>query len=383
MKIGYIYNLNAYPPRGGNHVHVLELVQGFLKVGHQVAVLDDPTMPDVINYHGGEPESVQAFIDDIDVLYIRIDARFLRQLPLIEVCMNLSGGKPVVWEINAPANETLAFSWLGGKVWGVEELFIKRLKRKLHAFRKLPGIKKEERFRRSLAKRVNASICVSEALKRYAVEELGISKSIVLPNGGPLISRDDIENRRKHRNSDVFTVFYSGSAIYPWQGLNMLSEVIRLAREKAPDMRFVLAVNQNTEFLPKGDNVEIRQGLDREGIINSICASHVCVALHPDYPWSPYGFHNSPMKLFEYMACMTPVVTSNRAQMAELISHGENGLLCGDTADDILNKLIALRDDQCLAEKLGESGWRFIQNERSWNENVLRTIEVFEKELSC
>ncbi len=384
MKIGYIYNLNAYPPKGGNHVHVLELIQGFLKVGHQVAVVDDPTITKlgVTNFSGSDDQSIQAFMDEIEVLYVRIDARFISQWPLLEACINLAGCKPVVWEINAPANETLAFSWLGGKLPNQKESLLRRSKRYLHALRKLYGIKREERYRHHLAQSVNASICVSTALRRYAINELGIENSIVLPNGGPLIPAEDIERRKANRSSQAFTVFYSGSAIYPWQGLDMLAEVIHLAGVHAPDIKFVLAVNQDTEFLPKGNNVEIRKGLDREGIIEAICSSDVCVALHPDYPWSRYGFHNSPMKLFEYMACMTPVITSNRAQMAELITHGVNGLLCSDSAAEILSQLIELRDDPDLSEKLGRSGWELIQNERSWSENVMRTVGIFENELS-
>ena len=68
--------------------------------------------------------------------------------------------------------------------------------------------------------------------------------------------------------------------------------------------------------------------------------------------------------------------------MAELITHGVNGLLCSDSAAEILSQLIELRDDPDLSEKLGRSGWELIQNERSWSENVMRTVGIFENELS-
>lgn len=381
MKIGYMYKMHAYPPKGGNHVHALELVQGFQKAGHQVCVLDDPTMPGASNFSGSSEDELQAFIDSIDVLYIRIDARYLGEWPEVGMCMEMAGSRPIVWEINAPANETLAFSWLGGRRLDVQESWFKRLKRWFHASRKMPGIEKEESLRRTLARRVDSAICVSTALQGYAVKTLGISDAIVLPNGGPLISEEEIGLRREKRASDRFTVFYSGSAIYPWQGLDFLSAAIRLAENEAPDIKFVLAVNQYSDALPAGKNVEVVQGLNREEILDAICSADACVALHPDYFWSPYRFHGSPMKLYEYMACGTAVVTSNRGQMTELIEHGSNGLLVSDDPADILEKLVYLKDNVSLRERLADGAWATIQNGRSWQDNVRATLTIFENNL--
>ncbi len=379
MKIGYMYNLQVFPPRGGNHVHALELTKGFIEAGHEVLVFDDPSVPGAQNYESDTPGALEAFADTCDVLYIRIDGRELGRWPEAADAMGMVGNKPVVWEINAPANETLAFSWLGGKRTNVKESWFRKLKRGVHAARKMLGIRKEEKLRRALAGRVDAAICVSTALGRYAKDSLGIENVMVLPNGGPLIPREEIERRRSQRTSKAFTVFYSGSAIYPWQGLDLLAGAISLAQSRAPDIRFVLAVNQRTEYLPDGPNVEIREGLNRESILDSICCADACVALHPEYPWSPYGFHNSPMKLFEYMACMRPVITSNRGQMAELIAHGKNGLLCSDSAEDILQQFIRLRDHPGLAKSMGLSGWNLIQQEMNWKINAEKTIFLFDK----
>jgi len=379
VRIGYMYKMHAYPPKGGNHVHALELVQGFLKRGHEVCVHEDPGMPGATNFSGSSESDLKSFVNSIDVIYIRIDARYLSEWPEVGVCMEMAGERPVVWEINAPANETLAFSWLGGRKLGARESLLKQAKRWFHAALKKPGIRREEQLRRSLASRVDTAICVSSSLRDYACGMLGISDARVLPNGGPLITEEEINKRRAERESDNFTVFYSGSAIYPWQGLDYLARVIELARNRAPDIRFVLAVNQRTEFLPTGQNVEIRQGLDREGILDAICNSDACVALHPDYPWSPYGFHNSPMKLFEYMACRTAIVTSNRGQMREVINHGINGMLVSDEPEDILDKLLELKENSTLRESVAFGAWKTINHGCSWEDNVKFTLDTFRK----
>jgi len=383
LRIGYLYDFEAYPTKGGNHRHAYELTQGFLMKGHNVSVIDDPTMPGVTNFNGMEVSN-KRFIDNIDVLYIRIDARSTREWKILSPCMEMAKSKsiPIVWEINAPANESLAYSWLSGKTSTTaqaKESTVRRLRRWFHAARKIPSIYLEERHRKLLAKNVSAAICVSSALKEYAVEGLGIKNSIALPNGGPIISEKEIEKRSRRKIRQNFTVVYSGSAIYPWQGLDYLSATISLANNLAPDIIFVLAVNQRSQILPSTGNVIILEGLDRDEMLDEICCAGACVSIHPEYPWSKYNFHNSPMKLFEYMACKAPSISSNHGQMKDLINHGEDGLLCENNPIDILDKIIYLRDNPVKARSIGSKGWERIQSELNWDNNVTESLKCFDQ----
>ncbi len=384
MRIGYLYDLQVYPPRGGNHRHVIELVEGFLAAGHRVHVVDDPTMPGVVNYDS-HPSALQDFIENIDILYVRIDARFIRRWAVLNQCMRYLAGQPVVWEINSPASENIAYSWLGGKLeaGSRQENVVSYLRRWFHAARQKPGIWLEERCRRRLAKQVSTAICVSDAVGKYARNDLGITDVLVLPNGGPLIGEAEIMQRRERRQHNRFTVLYSGSAIYPWQGLNFLIQVIELAAVKAPDITFVLAVNQNIAGLQQADNVVILEGLNQEEVRNAICAADVCVALVPEWPWAKYGFHLSPIKLFEYMAFMVPVLTSNHSQMRDVIKDGEDGYLTENDPVSILDKIISIRNNPAEAEKVARQAWMKIQTEYNWPHNVSETLGVFERACSA
>ncbi len=382
MRIGYLYDLQVFPPRGGNQRHVLELVEGFLAKGHSVSVVGDSTLADVTNYND-LAESLADFMDNIDILYVRIDARFIRQWKVLSYCMNLLNSQPVIWEINSPANENLAYSWLGGKIAtsNKKEGFIRTLRRWVHALRQSPGIWLEERHRRQLAKNVMAAICVSEAVGRYASSELKINDVLMLPNGGAIVAESEILQRRQRRKRAGFTVLYSGSAIYPWQGLNYLSQVINLAAIAAPDITFVLAVNQKVPALSTAVNVVILEGLNQEEVRDAICASDVCVALIPEWPWSKYGFHGSPTKLFEYMAFMVPVLTSNHSQMRDIISDGEDGLLTENDPESILEKLLYVKENPEHAQRIGKQAWLKVQTEFNWEHNVSETLAVFEQAL--
>jgi len=381
MVIGYMYDLQAYPPRGGNHRHVFELIAGFVQRGHSVTVVEDPTMPDVVN-HAGDSEGLTAFANSIDVLYVRVDARSIYKWEALSRCVErLSDETPIVWEINSPSDERLAFSWMGGD-YSENEGPIRRFRRWLHARRQGPEIRREEQFRRTMAKRVFAAICVSGAVARYAEEQLGLRDTLALPNAGPLVSEEEIMERRGRRSDPTFTVLYSGSAIYPWQGINYLARVIELANDRGEDMRFVLAVNQRTERLPSRGNVEVREGLNQDEVRDAMCMADVCVALPPEWPWTPYGFHGSPMKLFEYMASMTAMVTSDLGQMREILHDGVDAILVETQPEAILEKLIYLRDHPEHRSAIGRAAWERVHTDLNWGYNVDQTLAVFERALT-
>lgn len=373
MHIGYIYNFEAFPPKGGNHTHVVELIREFLASGCKVSVLDDATLPNTVNFN---KSSLSDFFSVIDVLYVRIDSRFTKEWDLLDILMRKEPKLPIVWEINSTANENLAFSWLGGGVVKNEGLG-RWLRRWLHATRQKPSIYFEEKYRRKLAKKVDYAICVSQALQNYATQDLKISKVVTLPNGGPLINENELFEKRAKRKSNTFTVFYSGSAIYPWQGINYLTEVINLAKNVDPSLKFVLAINQVVDSLPASDNVEIKIGLTKNEILDEICCSDVCVALPPKWPWAKHGFHGSPTKLFEYMACMTPVITSQHGQMQEIFDDQVDVFLTENDPQKILEKIIFVKNHPEQAKEVGYNGWKRIQSELNWQYVASRTQEIF------
>jgi glycosyltransferase involved in cell wall biosynthesis len=337
-------------------------------------------MPGATNY-GSNDKQLTLFMHSIDILYIRIDARFINEWPPMLKCVELASRHVIVWEINAPADESLAYSWLSGRsITKQGEGLWRRLRRWQHALRKLPGIKAEETLRKKTAQKAHAAICVSSSLGKYAEEDLGIPEVLVLPNGGQLLTKEEIDIRRNRTKQGKFTVLYSGSAMYPWQGLDYLAQVIELAKTEAPQIQFILAVNQKIQSLPISDNVVILEQLNREKIIDAICGADACVSIHPEYPWAKHGFHNSPMKLFEYMACARPAVTSNHGQMKEIIRDGVDGVLCKNEPRDILNKLKFLQQNPDQARTIGHNAWARIHQELSWRDNVVsNTLLLFQR----
>lgn len=372
MIIAYMYELQAYPPKGGNHRHAYELINGFLKRSHEVRVLNDPSMPGVINY---SHDQIDSFLGGIDILYVRIDARSLRDTIFERVVSACESA--IVWEVNAPANETLAYSWLGGRLTLESESAFKRLKRHIHAYRKYPSIYREERVRKQLSKKVFTHICVTQAMARYAEQQLKARSTVVVPNGGNPLPQSDII--RPDRKGAKFTVLYSGSAVYPWQGLHFVNEVTATALEQEPDIQFIFCVSSHPEAIVQRSNTIVHVGLTHAEILQMIIEADVCIALYPDYPWSPWGLHNSPMKLYEYLGCGAATITSNLGQMKDLFTGRNVTLLTENSPDAILANIQKIKHSPSLKQQLQENAYRLIAEEMNWNNVVEKTLEVFEE----
>lgn len=376
MIISYIYDLEVYPPKGGNHTHALEVSKGLSELGVNLRVLDDDSNPFAKNVSSQSANWLADLLYLVDAIIVRIDSRFISESDIIIELHREKLEVPIFWEINSPSYENLAFSWLGGKnAWNglVKESLIRRAKRWLHARRLLSKSQKEEELRCVLARRVCGAICVSEALEVYA-KSIGISNTLVIPNGGPSVSDDWLAQRQdKQNNSGQFNVLYAGSAIYPWQGLDILSDVIRLAEKQLPRIHFTLIVNGPTKDIPKFTNVTIHQRLPRDEVLEKVSNADLCVALLHDWWWSPIGFHGSPTKIFEYMAMGTPVMTSNHSQMKSLFTDNVNAILVENNPNEIVERFkILIRDKSKLVE-IGNAGRELIQQELSWHQVAEKT----------
>jgi glycosyltransferase involved in cell wall biosynthesis len=373
MRIGYVYPFQCYPPHGGNQLHALHLIREFHRHGHQVVTLGDSSYPGLVTANG-----TAALLARVDVAYVRIDGYPLSSLPDSREIL-LNERVPVVVEINAPANEMLAFSWMGGRRTpaSVVGRRIDSARRRFHAFRSMPAIRREERLRRAMATRWQAAVCVSSALGRYAREALRIRNVHVLPNASdPVVMRPDVVPQPTKARPGDMVVLYAGSPKYPWQGLDLLMAVARRAAAESLPLHFVVVANEAPEGPQPPPNMEVVVGVQYDEIASWICAADVCVSLHPDYPWSPWGFHNSPLKLFDYMACGRAVLASNIGQMAEVVSRQECGLLCDFSEEAVIAHLLLLAQDRSRRLIFGRNGREAVERQYNWEANGIATLAV-------
>jgi glycosyltransferase involved in cell wall biosynthesis len=79
-----------------------------------------------------------------------------------------------------------------------------------------------------------------------------------------------------------------------------------------------------------------------------------------------YGI-GSPLKVFEYMACMKPVITSSLEPITSVIKNGVNGLLVppGDS-ESLAESIIRLLKNPSFANDLSLEGKKMVQERFSW-----------------
>ena len=178
----------------------------------------------------------------------------------------------------------------------------------------------------------------------------------------------------------TFTVGFVGS-MKRWHGLAVLIEAFALLHERVPASRLLLV----------GDGPEqaaIRVDLTRRGLTD---VAHLTGSASPgeipalltcmDVAVAPYpdarGFYFSPLKVYEYLASGRAVVASRVGQVAAIMRHEVDGLLCppGDAAA-LAAALERLHGDPALRARLGEAARANAVAHHSWDARAATIIAL-------
>lgn len=122
------------------------------------------------------------------------------------------------------------------------------------------------------------------------------------------------------------------------------------------------------------DAVTITGPVDRQSIIGRL--ADLDIALQP-----AATSYASPMKLIEYLAAGKAVVAPDQANIRELLTHGENGLLFppGDWAA-LAARVRELMDHPALLGRLGENARRTIAaHDLTWSGNAARVAALMRR----
>lgn len=379
MHIGYAYGFNSYPPSGGGGVHVYNLVRNFSSMGHTVHAFEPERNEQCVTYPADE-EGVKRFLQNIDLLYVRVDGSLLSRSELKLSCMNAIGSKPVVWEVNAPTDETLARLRVNARSYsGPADTVLKRLKATARDFSFRLTVRSEEQLRRKYARNVRAATCMSEEVKDYAARELGIRQCSVIPNGSdPALFSDAQPGDFFAQYADHFKVIYAGASQWFWQGVDVIDALSAMAEERGDKLLFILLDNSAAKSGPTArSNLHVFNRVDYFKVPGYLASVDACLCLYHDFTWCRYGFYLSPLKLFDYMASGKPVIASRLGQIATAIEDGKDGLLVGADPQDIYDKILFCRDQREAAARMGESARQKVHEIYNWRRTAESTIDVF------
>jgi glycosyltransferase involved in cell wall biosynthesis len=236
----------------------------------------------------------------------------------------------------------------------------------------------EAKFTYQLARKI---ICVSEPAKWHLVESWQVDpeKIIVMPNGVDLdLFRPgyNLPLIRAELGLGEGPVIGFVGGFQHWHGLDRLIESLAHVLREVPNAQLLLIGDGRAR--PIVDQKIAEFGVETAVTITGLVAqvrvpemlAVVDVAVLP-YPQLPRELWFSPLKLYEYMAAGKAIVASRTGQIAEVIQHGQNGLLVepGDVVD-LARTLSGLLKNSAERARLGHNARAQAVQQHSWDRYV-------------
>lgn len=360
IRIGIVGCRTAYPPRVSPAVHIYEVWHRLQEMGYQVHSWGPQAVPGRIQH----PRTDDGFIDlvaRVDLLYVRFPFEYY-WTPSMTARLLRGGNLPLILEFNAPLEEFT-------RDFPPRTLWTLRHKAALYGRNHL--------LARSC---VDHAVCTCRELARYARDFFGLRKVSVLSDGGdPELFTPRLRAAGRARmglESDDFAVFWGGITAFSWQGLNQI--IAAADRMKEDTVKFVLVGDPAPLPGPLPPNVITLGSMDYFDLPRFMAASDAGLCIYGEHTWSPVGFYRSPLKLFDYMASGLPVIASNMGQIARVIKDGVNGYLVDGRSEDIVEKIMLLRQDPEKREAMGRAARQAVVERYNWQNVAERTHEIIQ-----
>jgi glycosyltransferase involved in cell wall biosynthesis len=220
---------------------------------------------------------------------------------------------------------------------------------------------------------------IKEALRRDL--NIDVNKISVIPNAANIELFAPMEGTKAllGLDPDSYYVGFVG-ILAPWQGIDYLVRSAPAILEKVPNVKFLLVGDgQDKERLVKLCD---EKGLARAFIFTGevpyanvatyINAMDVCISFRKGTP-------ASPLKLYEYMVCMKPVIATDHPDYSFIVDHGAGCLIDPDNSDEVAASIVGLLEDEDMRQRMGCNGREYVLQNRSWVTVAEEVLDVIEK----
>lgn len=369
-----------FPPiSGGGAVVSVDIINSFVKMGHNVTVLT----PNLV-WKGPEykPEiNSKINIIRVDIpssSNIKVAARRCKN-PLINKGKELASKNKFdfVFSIFHP------FHFAPSAAVAISEnLKIPTIIKIDDAvYEKSTGLKsiqrKIERLINSKTLKKAAKILVANEGTKKIVKDfynVQIENISIIPNGidVELFYTNDIKNSK--------IVFFSG-VMYYHRGIDILLKSVSIVVKKIPQVKFLL-IGEGPELdnLKKivtdykiEDNVEFRNWVERKEIINLL--SEVTIGIGP-LRSTIVTKDALPIKVLEYMAASLPIIAQKDTLPHDVLIDGENGFFVSNE-EELAAKIVYLLEDEQRSKQLGLKSREMVSN-FDWKIMASKIIHEYE-----
>ena len=192
--------------------------------------------------------------------------------------------------------------------------------------------------------------------------------------------------RRKYAVSKNILALFVGSGL-PWHGLDDIVKAAQLLRKKELPIVFVIvgsgeqvrALQKEVEQNGMLDSFRFAGAVDYELIPAFIAAADITLAPYNSRLAKDNRHQTaSPMKLFEYMACGKPVITTPVVNTRGILTHGESAwIVSQDSPAALADAVEKLASNAELRHSLGENARRAVVNMYSWTSHCANLQNLF------
>jgi glycosyltransferase involved in cell wall biosynthesis len=224
---------------------------------------------------------------------------------------------------------------------------------------------------------------VSSAMQNYACVNLGIdrSKILVYPMGaylGTIFKPDETVSRRPGK------LLFVGRLVEK-KGVEYLVRALKDLR--AVDSRFCLdiagygpeeqSLRALTNALELQNYITFKGSLSHKELSFLYQQSEVCVL--PFVESSDGDIEGLGLVAIEAMGCKCPVVAGNVPAISDIVTDEQTGLLCDPkTVSSVCDKILRLRTDKQLKDRLVKNAYNHIFVKYSWQSCAYRYVRMFE-----
>jgi glycosyltransferase involved in cell wall biosynthesis len=186
-------------------------------------------------------------------------------------------------------------------------------------------------------------------------------------------------------NQNDKVIIYPGS-LGKERGGDIMVQALELVKNRIPKVKLMLIGYFNEPYKTHlknriklsglDNNIVMLEPLAHQEVIEYIKRANVGLSLLQP---SPKFEKNIPQKVFEYMACGIPVVSSDLKPIRAFIETSNCGILVDPTKpQQVAHALIFLLEHPDQARKMGQNGRKAVLEKYNWENEGQKLIELYE-----
>lgn len=387
MKILFLALDVNIKSKTGDAVHVRELAYSLAKIGNEVSLIAPHT-------DDGSEELTPLRNQSNIHIYFNKPKRHFRTLYTIRYCRKIAQNQAseIVYERRFSPKIGYSLNKLLKMPFVVEINGLKDKEMELQNIKTKSGLipkKLRRKIWRHLFSSAKKVVVVSHGLKKALSEEYGLdSEKITVINNGantdlfkPL---DGVKCREElGLNPNYRYVGFVGNLV-PWQGVEQFIKLAPMVIDTIPNIRFIVVgggilksqLEKSAEEMGLRDKIIFTGFVPYESVPKYINSFEICVA-----PFSGiernvrYSF--SAIKLYEYMACGKPVVTTDVVGIKKEITELALGkLVKADDLEGLTSAIVELLKNPGLQKDVGTRAMAWVAKEHSWEKVAKRVSGV-------